>query len=42
MGIMDMRNAVDPGGIVAVLMDEKGDISFEVRLGMPTSEQGVS
>jgi broad specificity phosphatase PhoE len=42
MGIDDIRDAVQPGGIVAVFMDEKGEISFEVVLGHVAPEVGVS
>lgn len=42
MGIDDIRDAVAPGGIVAVYMDSKGEISFDVVLGAVAPEVGVS
>lgn len=42
MGIDDIKDAVSPGGIIAVFMDEKGEIFFEVVLGEVNSEIGVS
>jgi broad specificity phosphatase PhoE len=42
MGIDDIKDAINPGGIIAVLMDEKGDVSFKIVLGEPTLEKGVS
>ena len=42
MGLDDIKEAVMPGGIVAVYMDEKGQISFEVVLGGVDLEKGVS
>lgn len=42
MGLDDVKEAVEPGGIIAVLMDEKGEISFEVVLGAAKIEEGVS
>lgn len=42
MGLDDIKDAVSPGGVIAVYMDEKGEISFEIKLGEPTLEQGVS
>lgn len=42
MGIDDIKDAVSPGGIIAVLMDQKGDVSFQIMLGEPVLEKGVS
>lgn len=42
MGLDDIADAVAPGGVIAVYMDEKGEISFEVVLGAVTPEIGVS
>ena len=42
MGIDDIRDACAPGGIVAVFMDEKGEMSFEIMLGHIEPEIGVS
>ena len=42
MGIDDIADAVEPGGIVRVTMDEKGEIFFDVVLGHVTPEIGVS
>jgi broad specificity phosphatase PhoE len=42
LGLDDIKDAVDPGGIVAVYIDEKGECSFEVVLGAVTPEVGVS
>jgi broad specificity phosphatase PhoE len=42
LGIDDVRDAVAPGGIVAVYLDEKGEMSFDVVLGAVAPEIGVS
>jgi broad specificity phosphatase PhoE len=42
MGLDTVKEAVQPGGIVGVYMDEKGEISFEVLLGHVAPETGVS
>jgi broad specificity phosphatase PhoE len=42
MGLDDVKQAVMPGGIVGVYMDEKGEIDFEVLLGHVEPEIGVS
>ena len=42
MGVSDVKDAVATGGIVAVYMDEKSEISFEVVLGQVEPEKGVS
>lgn len=42
MGLDDIRDAVAPGGIVAVCMDPQGAISFKVVLGAVEPEVGVS
>jgi broad specificity phosphatase PhoE len=43
MNLNDVKSAVNPGGIVAVYLGEKGDISFEVKLGaVEKIETGVS
>lgn len=42
MGLDDIKDAVAPGGIVAVYMDSTGNISFEVVLGAVEPEVGVS
>jgi len=42
MGLEDVKEIVEPGGIVAILMDEKGALSFEVVLGAVPLEKGVN
>ncbi len=42
MGLDDLKDAVDPGGIVAVYIDEKSEITFEVVLGAVAPQVGVS
>ncbi len=42
MGIDDVADAVAPGGVVACLMDEKGEITFQVVMGHVEPEIGVS
>ena len=42
MGIDDIKDAVMPGGICGMFMDEKGAISFDVLLGAVAPEIGVS
>jgi broad specificity phosphatase PhoE len=42
MGIETIADAVAPGGIVGVYLDEKGEMSFEVLLGHVAPEIGVS
>ena len=42
MGLDDIRDAVLPGGIVGVFMDETGNMTFEVLLGHVAPEIGVS
>jgi len=39
---MHIKQAVAPGGIIAIDMDEKGEMYFEVVLGQVEEEQGVS
>jgi probable phosphoglycerate mutase len=42
MGLDNIQDAVTPGGIVGVYMDEKGEFSFEVKLGHVEQSQGIS
>jgi broad specificity phosphatase PhoE len=42
MGLDNIREAVLPGGIVGVYLDEKGEMSFDVLLGHIEPEVGVS
>jgi broad specificity phosphatase PhoE len=42
MGIADIKEACSPGGVVAVYLDEKGEMSFEVKLGQIDMEPGIS
>lgn len=42
MGLHDIQDAVSPGGVIAVFMDERGDISFQVMLGETNDAKGVS
>jgi broad specificity phosphatase PhoE len=42
MGLDDIRDAVNPGGIIAVYLTEKGECEFEVVLGFVSPEIGVS
>ena len=42
MGLDEVIDVVSPGGIVGVYMDEKGEISFEVKLGAVEPKLGVS
>jgi broad specificity phosphatase PhoE len=42
MGLQGEKEAVTPGGIVGVYMDEKGEISFEIKLGESNTKKGVS
>ena len=42
MGIPKIREAVAPGGIIAVYMNDKGELEFEVKLGQVATEVGVS
>jgi broad specificity phosphatase PhoE len=42
MGIDDIADAVQPGGIVGVYLDPKGAMSFKVLLGAVAPEIGVS
>lgn len=42
MGIEDVKDAVLPGGIIGVYLDEKGEMSFEVLLGAVAPEIGIS
>lgn len=42
MGIDDVKDAVNPGGIVRVSLDERGEIFFDVVLGYVAEEKGVS
>jgi broad specificity phosphatase PhoE len=42
MGIDDVKDAVDPGGIIQVTLDEKGEMFFDVVLGECSVEKGVS
>jgi hypothetical protein len=42
MGTPEIKCAVEPGGIVQILMNERGQISFEVVLGAVAPEIGVS
>lgn len=38
----NIREAISPGGIIAVYMNAKGDLEFEPVLGQVEEEQGVS
>ena len=42
MGLDDIREAVAPGGLVAVYMDSRGEIFYQVVLGEVRLEEGVS
>lgn len=42
MGLDDIKDAVQPGGVIAVYMDERGAFSFEIKLGEMNPEKGVS
>jgi broad specificity phosphatase PhoE len=42
LGNISERDAVSPGGILGVYLDEKGEMSFEVLLGEANAEKGVS
>jgi broad specificity phosphatase PhoE len=42
MGLDGIKDAVSPGGVIGVYMDEKGEISFQIRLGEINTEKGVS
>jgi len=43
MGLDEIREAVNPGRIIAVLMDKNGEVSFEIMLGaVEKFETGVS
>lgn len=42
LGTTNMKEAVSNGGIIAVLMDPKGEFSFRVVLGQVNAEKGVS
>lgn len=42
MGLAEVKEAVDHGGIVAVYMNEKAELEFEVVLGAVAPETGVS
>ena len=42
LGLHDVKDAVDPGGVIAAYMDPKGAISFRVVLGETNSAKGVS
>jgi 2,3-bisphosphoglycerate-dependent phosphoglycerate mutase len=42
MGIPKIREAVAPGGIVGVYMNQMGELEFEVKLGQVAAEVGVS
>lgn len=42
MNIETMKEAINPGGVVSVWMDERGEISFVVELGAVKPEVGVS
>lgn len=42
MGIPNVKEACSPGGVIAVYMDPKGTLSFEVVLGRVEPEVGVS
>ena len=42
LGVQNIREAVSNGGIIAVLMDPKGEFSFQVVLGQVNAEKGVS
>jgi hypothetical protein len=37
LGVEEVGEVVEPGGIIAVYLDEKGNISFEVVLGAVTT-----
>jgi len=42
MGIDAVKDAVMPGGVIACYLDEKGEMSFEVKIGEISPEIGVS
>lgn len=42
MGLDDMREAVSPGGLIAVYMSQKGEIFYQIVLGAVTPEVGIS
>ena len=42
MGIPDVKEAVMPGGLIAVYMTEKGELEFDAVLGALEPEKGVS
>jgi broad specificity phosphatase PhoE len=42
MGLTDIKEACSPGGVVAVYLDEKGEMSFEVLLGKIEMQEGIS
>jgi len=42
MGLEEIKDAVSPGGVVAVYMDERGDVSFRIVLGDMNAAKGVS
>jgi broad specificity phosphatase PhoE len=42
MGLQGEKEAVTPGGIIGVYMDEKGEVSFQIVLGEANAEKGVS
>jgi broad specificity phosphatase PhoE len=42
MGVDDVKDAVSPGGIISVSMDERGEMSFQIVLGEMDSTTGVS
>lgn len=42
MGLDDLKEAVAPGGVIAVYMNEQGGFEFEIVLGGIAPEKGVS
>jgi broad specificity phosphatase PhoE len=42
MGLDGIKEAVQPGGVVGVYLDEKGEMSFEVLLGRVEMQEGIS
>jgi broad specificity phosphatase PhoE len=42
LGLDDQREVVGNGGVIAVYMDEKGEVSFQIVLGESNKEKGVS
>ena len=42
MGMQEVKEAVAPGGVIAVYLDDRGQFSFETMLGHVEPEKGVS